>query len=69
MGHDAVLRVLVEAGADVTAKNNGSERRVGGDGHMLGERRGFSEWGQPSGEPQSPARNARLLAVADRCDL
>ena len=40
-GHDAVVRVLVEAGADVTAKNKVSERRVGGDGHMLGERRGF----------------------------
>ena len=67
--HDAVVRVLVEAGADVTAKNRVSVRRVGGDGHMLGERRGFSEWGQPSSEPQSPAWNALLLAVADRCGL
>jgi hypothetical protein len=40
-----VVRVLVEARADVTAKNKVRERRVGGDGHMLGERRGFSEWG------------------------
>ena len=68
-GHDAVVRVLVEVGADVTAKDKVSERRVGGDGHMLSKRRDFSEWGQPSGEPQSPAWNARLLAVADRCDL
>ena len=45
MGRDAVVRVLVEEGADVTAKNKVRERRVGGDGHMLGERRGFSEWG------------------------
>jgi hypothetical protein len=44
-GHDAVVRVLVEAGADATAKDKVSERRVGGDGHMLEERRGFSEWG------------------------
>jgi len=68
-GHAAVVRVLVEVGADVTAKNKVGERRVGGDGHMLSKRRDFLEWGQPSGEPQSPAWNARLLAVADRCDL
>ena len=44
-GHDAVVRVLVEAGADVTAKNKVRERRVGGDGHMLSEGRDSSEWG------------------------
>ena len=68
-GHDAVVRVLVEVGADVTVKDKVSERRVGGDGHMLSQRRYFSEWGQPAGEPQSPAWNARLLAVSERCDL
>ena len=33
-GQDAVVRILVEAGANVTAKNNVSERRLGGDGHI-----------------------------------
>ena len=60
-GHDAVVRILVEAGADVTAKDKVSERRVGGDGQMLSMRRDCSEWGQPLGEPQSPAWNADCL--------
>ena len=47
--HDAVVRVLVKAGADVTAKNKVSERRVGGDGNMLGERRRFFGMGTAFG--------------------
>jgi hypothetical protein len=48
-GWDAVVRVLVEAGADVTAKNKVSERRVGGDGHMLGESKRFLGMGTAFG--------------------
>jgi hypothetical protein len=44
-----VVRVLVKAGADVTAKNKVSERRVGGDGNMLGERRRFFGMGTAFG--------------------
>jgi len=68
-GYDSIVRILVEAGADVAAKSEVSERRVVGDGHRLGQSRDFGEWGQPSGEPHSPVWNAPLLAVADRCDL
>jgi hypothetical protein len=65
-GHLEVVRALVEAGADITAKNEVSERRVGGEGHMLGQSRDFGEWWQPSGEPQPPAWHARLLSGANR---
>ena len=42
-GHDAVVLFLVEKGADVTAKDRVSERRVGGERKGVGERRGFGE--------------------------
>jgi len=42
-GQSAVVRFLVEKGADVTAKTKVSERRVGGERKGVGERRGFGE--------------------------
>jgi hypothetical protein len=44
-----VVRILVEAGADATVTNKVSERRVGGDGNMLGERRRFFGMGTAFG--------------------
>ena len=42
-GHLEVARVLLEAGADVTAKCNVSERRVGGEGQRIRESIDFGE--------------------------
>ena len=42
-GNIEVVRALLEAGADITAKNNVSERRVGGEGQRIRERRDFGE--------------------------
>jgi hypothetical protein len=42
-GYPEVVRALVEAGADITAKNKVSERRGGGFGHRLGQSRDFGE--------------------------
>ena len=36
-----VAQALLDAGADITAKNNVSEGRVGGEGQRIRERRGF----------------------------
>ena len=49
-GHDSVVRVLVEAGADGAVESKVIGRRVVGDGHMLGLSRDFGEWGQPLDE-------------------
>ena len=42
-GYDAVVLFLVEEGADVTAKDAVSKRRVGGERKGVGERRGSGE--------------------------
>jgi len=41
--HLEVARVLLEAGAGITAKDNVSERRVGGEGQRIRESIGFGE--------------------------
>jgi len=41
--HLEVARVLLEAGADITAKTNVSERRVGGEGHRIRDSIDFGE--------------------------
>ena len=65
-GHPEVVRALVEAGADVTAKSKVRERRVGGEGHRLRQSRDFGQWWQPSGGAQPPAWNERLFYGAAR---
>ena len=42
-GHLEVARVLLEAGADITANDNVSERRVGGEGQRIRESMDFGE--------------------------
>ena len=53
-GHEEVFRALLVAGADKLAKDNVSERRVGGS---IGDRLYFGETWQPSVEPRRPVRN------------
>jgi len=42
-GHLEVARLLLEVGADITAKDEVGERRVGGDGQRIRESIDFGE--------------------------
>ena len=48
-GHLAVVRALLEAGADITATNKVCEGKMGGEGQNISYRRPFGESQRPSG--------------------
>ena len=61
-GQEAVARVLIDAGADITAKDKVCGRGRG-RGQMLGETRDFGGSWQ---EPEKPAVNGKPLSGAER---
>ena len=57
----SVVQILVDAGADIRAKNQvrpsrerGGREGVGEEGRRIGERTNFGESWQPSGVPETP---------------
>ena len=61
--HPEVARALLEAQADITAKDHVSEGGGGGEGHRIRQSRDFVELWQTSEELHTPARMKRLLSV------
>ena len=65
-GHLKMVKLLLEAGADVTAKDTVSGRSVGDEGLGIRTGRGFGESLQPWGDPRRPTRNGQPLSGADK---